>query len=404
VWGQPLTYTYNDNHDVVRIDDWAGGVTTGVYDDARRLTSRQFGGSGQTPVRIDFGYNDRDDLTGIRRYSDLNATTLVGRTSLTYDDERRLTNLTHRNSAGTTLSSYSYQYDDDDRLTDEDWQTTTTTGTLSGGRDYGYDAADQLASDGTATYTYDLAGNRTMSGYQTGTANRLTTDGLWTYTYDSEGSLTQKSKGAGLETWFYGYDHRKRMTSARQTSNGSTNLLLLTYTYDVLDNRVQEQRWTSGTGTVTTRFAFDRGDVIADLNGSNVIQVRRLYGDGVDQVLARITGGAVVAYLTDRLGSVRDLMDSSGQIQAHIDYDGYGVRTDTNASFADRYGFTGREVGSGSSTPACSTAGPGGTIPRSAAGSARIPLASRRARATSTVMWATGPRMPRIPVGCTSAG
>jgi len=53
---------------------------------------------------------------------------------------------------------------------------------------YGYDTTSQLTSathtyQSNETYSYDANGNRTMTGYQTGTDNRLTNDGTYTYTY-----------------------------------------------------------------------------------------------------------------------------------------------------------------------------------------------------------------------------
>lgn len=49
-------------------------------------------------------------------------------------------------------------------------------------------------------------------------------------------------------------------------------------------------------------------------------------------------------YLTDRLGSVRDLTDGSGVVQDHLEYDSFGkVTTETSPSFGDRYKWTGRE-------------------------------------------------------------
>ena len=62
-----------------------------------------------------------------------------------------------------------------------------------------------------------------MAGYQTGTDNQMTNDGTCTYTYDAAGNMTQKSKGDGLETWYYGYDNLNRLTSVRETRNGTTN-------------------------------------------------------------------------------------------------------------------------------------------------------------------------------------
>ena len=56
---------------------------------------------------------------------------------------------------------------------------------------------------------------------------------------------------------------------------------------------------------------------------SNTVQARYLLGDHVDQLFARIiptglTNAGVAWYLTDRLGSVRDLMDSTQTIRDHI--------------------------------------------------------------------------------------
>src|SRR5215475_3672977 len=47
----------------------ASGVTTSVYDGANHLTSRQFGGTGLTPLRIDFSYNAANLPDTATRYS-----------------------------------------------------------------------------------------------------------------------------------------------------------------------------------------------------------------------------------------------------------------------------------------------------------------------------------------------
>jgi RHS repeat-associated protein len=82
-------------------------------------------------------------------------------------------------------------------------------------------------------------------------------------------------------------------------------------------------------------------------DSSNTLLVRYLDGDGVDQPLARIVASGpnagVAAYLSDRQGSVRDLMDWTGAVRDHLDYDGFGNPAETAAGFGDRYGYTGRE-------------------------------------------------------------
>jgi RHS repeat-associated protein len=348
LYGLTLTYSYDAADRVTQVQDPLGGVTTSVYDAANRLTTREFGGTGQTPLRVDLSYDNRNDLTGVTRYSDLAGTQVVGTTSYSYDDASRVTAIVNKNASSATLSYYDYSYDAADRVTSQTWQSGSTPGSAT----YTYDATDQLLSDGTHTYSYDLNGNRTMSGYQTGTDNRLTTDGVWTYTYDNAGNEIEKSKGAGLETWYYTYDTLNRLTDVRQTSDGSTNEMVATYTYDVFGDRVQQSEWTSGTGTVTTRFQYDaKGNVWADTDTSNNVQVRYLYGDGVDQLFARTEASGqanpgVAWYLTDALGSVRDLMDSTGTLRDHLDYDGFGNQTESNVSFGDRYKYTGREYDS----------------------------------------------------------
>jgi RHS repeat-associated protein len=68
-------------------------------------------------------------------------------------------------------------------------------------------------------------------------------------------------------------------------------------------------------------------------------------GQNVDQLVARETPtGTVGWYLTDRLGSVRDIVNDSGQVLDHIDYDAFGnITVETNPALGGRYKFTSRD-------------------------------------------------------------
>ena len=99
-----------------RLDPRLGGVTTSVYDSLRRLTKREFGGSGQTPLRVDFTDTARGQLDTITSYSDLAGATKVGSTTFTYDAGQRITRLEHRNGSGSLLANYTYTYDAASRL------------------------------------------------------------------------------------------------------------------------------------------------------------------------------------------------------------------------------------------------------------------------------------------------
>jgi RHS repeat-associated protein len=120
------------------------------------------------------------------------------------------------------------------------------------------------------------------------------------------------------------------------------------FSYDAFGDRITKTVDPDGGGPqapTTTRFSYDGSDVWADLNTSNQLQTRRVYGDGVDQPLARLTSaGAASWYLPDRLGSVRDVTDASGAVTDHINYDAFGnIVTETNPTGGDRYKYTARE-------------------------------------------------------------
>ena len=75
-----------------------------------------------------------------------------------------------------------------------------------------------MTNDSLVTYTYDLNGNRTMTGYATGPANELTSDGTWNYFYDKNGNLIGKMNISTGEVFSYGYDNRNRLISAQDTT------------------------------------------------------------------------------------------------------------------------------------------------------------------------------------------
>ncbi len=203
-----LWHYYDPSGNRVLREDSFGGNTITAYDALGRMQSRQLGGVGQTPVRLDQTYTAQDQVETVRRFSDLSGTQLVGSTTFSYDALDRVANLQHRNAAGTLLANYTHTFDVGSRL-----GTETTNGTT---KNYGYNANNELTADGAAMLNYDLAGNRNTAGYQTGPGNRMSNDGLWTYTYDFEGNRTRKSQGASLETWDYGYDHRNQMLWAEK--------------------------------------------------------------------------------------------------------------------------------------------------------------------------------------------
>src|SRR5436309_4490415 len=131
----------------------------------------------------------------------------------------------------------------------------------------------------------------------------------------------------------------------KHATPGGTLLLSIDYKYDVFGNRIEQDKWTSGTGHVVTRFAYDGSDVWADLDGSSNLTMRYLLGESIDERFARVNSSGTAAwYLVDHLGSVKDIVNASGGVIDTIAYDAFGnVTSETSPTNGDRYKFTGRE-------------------------------------------------------------
>jgi len=324
LFGVGMTFSYDALSRRTMVEDSFGGVLSSTYDAAGRLTKRQFGGTAQATLTYERGYTAAGETLWVKRYSDLSSTNLVGTSTYTYDAGDRLTFIQHKDGSGTNVAAYTYTFDYGGRVTEEKRNGTSVT--------YSYDTRSQLTQAGADAYSYDSNGNRTMSGYTTGAGNRLTNDGTFTYTYDLEGNVETKGKGAGLERWYYAYDHNNRLLSVRKTSDGTTDTLTVTYAYDVFGNRVKEDKWSSGPGLVTTKFVYLGQEVYLDLTNANAVQMRYVQGDVADEMLVRIDGSNNVAwFLTDRLGSIRDIVNGSGSVIDSITFDAYGkITAETN--------------------------------------------------------------------------
>ena len=146
-------------------------------------------------------------------------------------------------------------------------------------------------------------------------------------------------------TTTYTYDYRNRLT---EVTTGGT--VVATYTYNALNQRIGVKDSGTQTWTVYDGKSAD-ANPYADFNGSGSLTERYLFGPGVvngavvDEILARTSSGGTTAwYLTDKLGSVRDIVDTSGNELDHIVYDSFGnIVTETNAANGDRFKFAGMQ-------------------------------------------------------------
>jgi RHS repeat-associated protein len=350
-------------------------VNNYTFDNLGRMTqvqqSSQTGGNAVAPKRVDFAFDAAKQFSTITRYANLAGTQLVATSTYTYDNASRLTALSHTKGANT-LAGYTWSFDSAGRVTQF---VSTTDGTAN----YSYDNTDQVTGatynyQTNESYSYDANGNRTNTGYSTGSDNRLTSDGTYRYTYDAEGNRTAKfvdvNTNGQLDTGDtniteYTWDYRNRLTNVteRATYGGATTKVT-DFAYDYLNRLVIEAADPDGAGAQgaqNTYYAYDGNQIVLKFNGSSASNLanRYLWGPAIDQILAdeQVTSlnnpGSVLWPLGDNLGTVRDLLTYDSQtdtttVANHRVFDAYGKLTsETNSAVDHLFGFTGRQFDEG---------------------------------------------------------
>jgi RHS repeat-associated protein len=327
-----LTYTYDAAGNKTNITDNLGGAYTLGYDAVHNLTSDSMTVSGSQGPQVTLAYDAANRMTGVTRY-DTGSNNIVA--AYSYDNADRLTTITYNGSVAGALATYAYGYDQANQLT----SYTGPEGNLT----YTYDSSSELTGVGNArseTYSYDLNGNRNYGSYTTGPGNELTGNGTYTFAYDSEGNMTSKTRLSDGETWTNTWDYRNRLTQVVEKTSAGVTVTNDQFTYDALNRRIGK----SVNGTQTW-MAYDGDNSFADFNSGGALTMRYLTGNAIDQLFARRDGSGNNAwYLTDLLGSVRQLAQTNGTILDALTFDSYGnILTETNSGNGDRFKVTGRE-------------------------------------------------------------
>jgi RHS repeat-associated protein len=353
--GQPavtLSSTYDALGNRLSLSDnlSSGGLISFGYDSMNEMTSISATYDSPDILLVAFGYDDAGRMTSIERSisnGGISDGFPVGGgggggtaeidTELDYDADSRVTTIIHDVLDGSVLETYTYAYNNASELTSE----TNHEGTLS----YTYDAGSELtgvSGASTATYTYDDNGNRTMTGYSTGSDNELTAGAGYTYTYDADGNLISETQSSTGDVTTYTYDYRNRLTNVVEENSSHTVILRATYTYDAMNRRIGTDETVSGTETKTWTV-YDGVNAYADFDGSGTLLNRYLYGPEANQILARISASGTEAwYLADNEGTIRDIVDTTGTVIDHIAYDAYGnLTSESSASNGDRFKFDG---------------------------------------------------------------
>jgi RHS repeat-associated protein len=328
--GTPLTnsYGYDAASNRVSFTNPQSQITNYVYDSLNRLTGITDFNSGQ----FGFGYDTLGRRTSLTRPNG------VG-TSYSYDSLSRLLSVLH--AGGALPGSASYTYDAaGNRLT----KTAVQVGSpnpVSVLSQYSYDAIYELTQavvNGSVAegYTYDAVGNRLTSAgptsYNYNASNELTSSSTTTYTYDDNGNTTSKATSAG--TTSYTWDFENRLSSVMLPGTSGT----VNFKYDPFGRRIYKS---GPAGTYI--YVYDGDNVIQDLGGAGNLLASYTQGLGIDEPLVMYSGPTMSYFHADGLGSIASLTNPAGAVAASYVYDSFGNLTASTGTVTNPYRYTGRE-------------------------------------------------------------
>ena len=309
------SYSYDGGNRLSSVVDSVSGTITPIFDGLDRLTSES---TSQGNVTYTYDNSSRPKTTTVGGQPTIN---------YTYDNANRLT-LVSQGTSNTMIVP-----DNDNRR---------GTMTLNNGIvvTYGYDSNSRITSMsyqlgsavlGSLTYAYDAAGRRIQVGgtlARTGfpqpvssatydAANELT---LWNGTnvsYDDNGNIV--NDGVTTLTW----DARNHLATRGSAS----------FQYDGYGRRIRN--------AAGNNLLNSGGDVVQELSGSTPT-ANRIMG-GVDEFFNRTDSSGSYEPITDGLGNVLALSDSSGNFVTQYSYDPFGGTTAYGATSSNVFQYTGRE-------------------------------------------------------------
>jgi RHS repeat-associated protein len=311
-----VNYTYDGGNRLTKIVDSSSGTITPVFDGLDRLTSEttpqgsvayQYDNdsrlqtatvSGQPTVNYYF-----DNASRLYKVAQGSTSTLIG-----YDNANRRTSLTLPN--GIVLT---YGYDNDSRINSMSYLLgTTSVGTLG----YQYDAVGRRTQVGGSLAATGFPQAMTLATYDV--ANELTNWNGTTISSDANGNIL--NDGAAAYTW----NARNQLVS-----RGS-----LSFQYDSYGRRILNAAGNS--------LLYEGWNAGQELSGTTPV-ANRILG-GMDEFFTRTDSTGTYSPITDVLGSVLALTNSSGNFATQYGYDPYGNTTNTGGgSSANVFEYTGRE-------------------------------------------------------------
>ncbi|MBD2168526.1 putative Ig domain-containing protein [Calothrix membranacea FACHB-236] len=381
-----LEYKYNQAGKIISVADNLGTITQSTYNSLNQVSSQTLQITDGSTARFDISYNATGDRTQLRRFSDIAGTQLVSSTTFEYEPiadntalkartynsrgdsaqleqflnigsnllsnkgytakdvlqpgnntRKRITDIEHTNANGVEIASHNNKYDSVGQIISESYK-----GQIN---EFSYDTNGQLITANRSTlpdenYIYDANGNPISQGYVIGTNNQILSDGSFNYTYDAEGNVLTKTRITNNEVIEYTYNHRNQLVAVTSKDVSDRVRQKVEFIYDVFDRRIA--KIVDGNPTY---FIHDRDNIWAEFDATAEVIARYFNESDIDGLIARYRPNDGISwYLKDRLGTVRDIIDNTGQPINQLDYSSFGqIITESNPVASDRFGFTGRE-------------------------------------------------------------
>ncbi|MEE4638059.1 MAG: putative Ig domain-containing protein [Wenzhouxiangella sp.] len=347
-----VEYLYDGNGNVTEVRDFAGGTTRYEYDAFDQVTAISQSGPGINDKRVEFELNPAGLVTMIRRYGDLDGqvpgpTTLVEYACASCPFE--VNRIEHRRPDGGLIHAMSFTRNDIGLIT----QAVDAQGThdfVYNGRGWLVSASHPpLAGFNDGTITWDNHGNWLSLPGKPGPASlsyangdgghRLLSDGEMTYQYDATGAVVSRVNTATGETLNLDYDTLGRLVGATLLDAGNAVISEASFGYTPAGARTFAE-----VDGVRRHFVYDGDNVILVLDDNGQVLSRRLQGRTVDRPLAIDDGNQIRWLLADHLGSIRNVVSTSGDMLAEFAYTPFGEQIlGPPPSVDDSIRFTGRE-------------------------------------------------------------
>lgn len=286
------------------------GTISYLYDVAGRRTRLTYADG----FYVGYDYDVIGNVTAIRENGAASGVGVLA--SYSYDTLGRRSSVAFGNGTSQTLA-----FDNASRLTSLTNDLASTAQDVAA--TFTYNTANQIASQTRNNDSYAWNGHYNVDRSSTiDGLNRIMVNGLTSIGYDGRGNLTS----SGTSTYSYNADN------LMLTAPGGVTL-----SWDPLGRMAQ-----LASSSATTKFAYDGINLIAEYNGSSVMQRRYVHGPGTDQPIVWYEGSGTTDrrfLLADERGSIVSVSNASGTVLAINSYDEYGIPAASNLG---RFQYTGQ--------------------------------------------------------------